>query len=104
MSMSPEAWFQNGNDPGSGIGIAKKICVAAKRNGLKLKLHLDPVQGPAGCRPREVSPLPSAAAHLIFPGILQKRLDIPGWQHLLVQHPYYQHPVQFSEIENHIPT
>ena len=44
----------------------QKNCVAAIRIRLTLRLHLDPVQGPAGCRLREVSPLPMAAAHLSF--------------------------------------
>jgi hypothetical protein len=30
--------------------------------------HLDPSQGPAGSKRREVSPLPPIAAHLIFRG------------------------------------
>src|ERR1700684_2886354 len=44
----------------------QKNCVAAIRIRLTLRLHLDPVQGPAGCRLREVSPLPMAVAHLSF--------------------------------------
>jgi hypothetical protein len=39
--------------------------------GLHLGYHLDPVQGPAGCSLREVSPLPGAAAHLTFEQVFE---------------------------------
>ena len=70
MSTNPEGLSQNVKESGrnlrSNVKFSKKNCVAAFRIRLTLRLHLDPVQGPAGCRLREVSPLPGAAAHLSF--------------------------------------
>ena len=44
--------------------MALKISVAPVPNKLRIELHLDPLQGPAGCSSWEALPLPSAAAHL----------------------------------------
>jgi hypothetical protein len=56
-----------------GVKRTKRILLCFTGTGLHLGYHLDPVQGPAGCRPREVSPLPSAAAHLAFTASFRSR-------------------------------
>jgi hypothetical protein len=56
---------KDGSDFRPLVKFEKRFVLQLTETGLTLGYHLDPIQGPAGCRPREVSPLPSAAAHLI---------------------------------------
>ena len=79
MSTNPKGLFQNGKDSEmnlcSDVENSKRIVLQFKETGLHLGYHLDPVQGPAGCRLQEVSPLLSATAHLIAPNF-NNRVDI----------------------------
>ena len=70
MSTNPKGLFQNGKDSEmnlcSDVENSKRIVLQFKETGLHLGYHLDPVQGPAGCRHREVSPLPGACSPPYF--------------------------------------
>ena len=48
--------------------INAKKCLLLPKTGLHLNYHLDPVQGPAGSRFREVLPLPRPVARLLILG------------------------------------
>jgi len=50
----------------SDVKIRERIVLRQIETGLHLGYHLDPVQGPAGCRLREVSPLPGAGSPPYF--------------------------------------
>src|SRR5271155_1509770 len=70
MSTDAKGLFQNAKvselNLCSDVKNSKRIVLQFKETGLHLGYHLDPVQGPAGCRLREVFPLPGACSPPYF--------------------------------------